>query len=68
MLAGPDGDEARAVLSVDARLVTTFEAHSLFEAMTLFHQMIDLGPYRSLNRDDRRAYPEEAVMRQFRGR
>jgi hypothetical protein len=68
MLAGPDGDDARSVLGLEARLVTTFEAHSRFEAMTLFHQMMDMGPYMSLNRDDRRSYPEEALMRQFRGR
>lgn len=68
MLAGPDGDEARALLSLEARLFTTFEAHSPFEAMTAFHQMMDMGPWMSLNRDDRRAYTEEALMRQFRGR
>lgn len=56
------------MLGVEARLVTTFEAHSPFEAMTVFHRMMDLGPYMSLNRDERRAYTEEALMRQFRGR
>lgn len=68
MLAGPDGDEARALLSLEARLATTFEAHSPFEAMTAFYQMMGLGPYVSVNHDDRRAYTEEALMRQFRGR
>ena len=68
MLAGPDGDDERAVLGLEARMITTFEAHSPFEAMTAFHRMMGLGPYMSLNHEDRRSYPEEALMRQFRGR
>ncbi len=68
MLAGPDGDEARSVLNLDARLMTTFEAHSPYEAMTAFHKLVDYPPFMSLDRRDRRAYTEEQLMRQFRGR
>ena len=68
MIAGPDGDDLRSQLDVEARLVTTFEAHSAFEAMTIFHQLMELGPYRGVSNDERKAYTEEALMRQFRGR
>ena len=68
MIAGPDGDDLRSQLDIDARLVTTFEAHSSFEAMTIFHQLMELGPYRGVSNDERKAYTEEALMRQFRGR
>ena len=66
MVAGPDGDELRSQLDIDARLVTTFEAHSPFEAMTIFHQLMELEPDRGVSNDGRRAYTEEALMRQFR--
>ena len=68
MIAGPGGDELRSQLDIDARLVTTFEAHSPFEAMMTFHGLMELGPYRGVSNDERRAYTEEALMRQFRGR
>ena len=68
MLAGPEGDDARSRLGLEARLVTTFEAHSPFEAMTQFHRLVDLAPYASFDRRKRRAYTEEQLMRQFRGR
>ena len=68
MIAGPGGDELRSQLDIDARLVTTFEAHSPFEAMMTFHWLMELGPYRGVSNDERRAYTEEALMRQFRGR
>jgi len=68
MIAGPDGDDLRSQLDIDARLVTTFEAHSPFEAMTIFHQLMELGPYRGVSNDERRAYTEDALMRQFRRR
>jgi hypothetical protein len=68
MLAGPDGDDLRSQLDIEARLVTTFEAHSPFEAMTTFHRLMELGPYSAVSNDERRAYTEEALMRQFRGR
>jgi len=29
---------------------------------------MELGPYRGVSNDERRAYTEEALMRQFRGR
>jgi hypothetical protein len=66
MVAGPDGDELRSQLDIDARLVTTFEAHSPFEAMTIFHQLMELGPYRGVSNDERKAYTEEALMRQVK--
>ena len=47
--------------------MTTFEAHSPYEAMTIFHRLMELGPYRGVSNDERRAYTEEALMRQFRG-
>lgn len=67
MVAGPDGDGLRSQLDIDAQLVTTFEAHSPFEAMTIFHRLMELGPYRGVSNEERRSYTEEALMRQFRG-
>jgi hypothetical protein len=67
MIAGPDGDDLRSQLDVEARQVTTFEAHSPFEAMTIFHRLMELGPYRGVSNEERKAYTEEALMRQFRG-
>ena len=68
MLAGPEGDDARSRLGLEAGLMTTFEAHSPFEAMTAFHKLVGFAPYMSLDRRDRRSYTEEQLMRQFRGR
>lgn len=67
MIAGPDGDDLRSQLDIDARLVTTFEAHSPFEGMVTFHRLMELGPYRGVSNEERKAYTEEALMQQFRG-
>ena len=44
-LAGPQGEAARALLSPSAKLVWTVEATSHFEAMTLYHQHMNWGPF-----------------------
>ncbi len=64
-LAGPDGDDARALLSPGARLVTTFSAGSHFEAMTRYYAMYDRGEYITDQASDHEPYPEEwaAVQR-----
>ncbi len=44
-LAGPRGNEARAMLSPDAELVWTAEARSHVEAMTLYYEHQGWGAY-----------------------
>ena len=58
-LAGPHGDGARAMLAAGARLLTTFEAESHFEAMTMYYAYLDRGPYTTDQSCDREPYPEE---------
>ena len=43
--AGPHGDDARAMLEPGARLVSSVEAASHFEAMTLYYEHMGWGPY-----------------------
>ncbi len=44
-LAGPMGTDARRLLGDGARLVWTIEAHSHFEAMTLYYEHMGWGEY-----------------------
>ena len=58
-LAGPRGDEQRALMPPDARLVWTVEATSHFEAMTLYYEHMDWGEYTTdLPEYDRRTYAD----------
>ena len=58
-LAGPRGDDARRTLSHDARLAWTVEARSHFEAMTLYHEHMGWGEYRTdYPEHDKRPYSE----------
>ena len=45
MLAGPHGDDARALLEKNSKLVWTCEAQSHFEAMTKYYEYMDWGVY-----------------------
>jgi hypothetical protein len=56
-IAGPTGDGFRALLSPGARLVSTIEAGSHFEAMNLFYAMYERGPYLSSHPADFTPYP-----------
>ena len=58
LLAGPLGDDARAMLTSSARLTWTVEAASHFEAMTKYDEYRDWGP-RSSDFEElvRRPYP-----------
>jgi len=63
-LAGPDGDGFRALLEVGARLVTTFEASSDFEAMSIYYAMYNRGKYTTDHAWDYEPYPEEWAVTQ----
>ncbi len=59
-LAGPAGDDARASLQGDAKLVWTCEAESAFEAMTKYYEHQGWGTYTSDYEElDRRPYLDE---------
>lgn len=63
-LAGPGGDEARALNSPAARLVGTFEAGSHFEAMTTFNQRVYGQSYSTDQKRDHEPYPAEWLSEQ----
>lgn len=46
-LAGPEGDEARALMEPDSKLIWVCEADSHFEAMTKYYQFRGWGEYTS---------------------
>lgn len=68
-LAGPGGDDARLLFAEGgpARLVSTFEAGSHFEAMNKYHQHMGWEPYTTDQQQDYEPYPEEWLKVQ-RGR
>jgi hypothetical protein len=63
-LVGPMGDGCRRTLSSNARLLTTFEAGSHFEAMTIYNRYLGRETYTSDQAWDHRPYPEEWRMTQ----
>ena len=63
-LAGPDGDGYRRLQSSKARLVTTFEASSYFEAMNKYYEIVGYGKYQTEHQSDYDPYPEEWALRQ----
>jgi hypothetical protein len=58
-LAGPNGDGCRRNLELGARLLTTFEADSHYEAMTIYHRYLDREPYTTREPWDHQPYPDE---------
>ena len=58
-LAGPQGDEARSLLSTTAKLVWQVEASSHFEAMTKYYKHMGWGKYTTdFQEQDKRTYAE----------
>lgn len=58
-LAGEHGNEARAILSTDAKLVWSVEASSHYEAMCLYYSYMGWGQYTTDFPDiDRKTYKE----------
>ncbi|MDH0866883.1 hypothetical protein [Mitsuaria sp. GD03876] len=64
LLAGPDGDGARAMHEPGARLVTTLRAGSTFEAMTRFYALYDWGACTTSHEADFEPYPDDWAARQ----
>lgn len=58
-LAGPRGNDARALLSPRAKLLWTVEAGSFFEAMSAYYEFMGWGEYRTEHESDRQPYPDE---------
>jgi hypothetical protein len=58
-LADPDGDGCRRLLQLGARLLTTFEASSHFEAMTVYNRYLGQEPYTSSEPWDYQPYLDE---------
>jgi hypothetical protein len=54
--AGPLGDEARALLLPEARLVWTVEAESHFEAMRKYYKYMGWGAYETIHEADYEPY------------
>ncbi len=67
-LAGPMGDGFRKLLSPRAKLVTTFDDGSHFEAMTSYYELIGWGVYSTDQPWDLQPYPEEWFRVQEEGR
>lgn len=57
-LAGPHGDQARALLSSEAKLVWTVDASSHFEAMTKYYEYQGWGTYTTDQDWDMKTYAE----------
>ncbi len=64
--AGPLGDGARRRLGPRARLLTTFEAGSHFEAMTIYYRLMGWGEYTTDQPWDYQPYPDEWFKEQDR--
>ena len=62
--AGPDGDAARSLMGDKRQLLTTFEAGSYLEAMTIYFEYFGRGPYTAKYEWDAKPYPEEDAERQ----
>ncbi len=63
-LVGPKGDGCRRMLSQMARMITTFEASSHFEAMTIYHQFLGREPYAAVQAWDYEPYPDDWLSQQ----
>jgi len=58
-LAGPMGDDLRRLLGPTARLITTIEAASHFEAMTEYYKLMGWGAYTAKYAWDLEPYPHD---------
>jgi len=58
-LSGKCGDDARKLLSSNAKLIWTVEAESHFEAMTALYKFQERGEYTTDQEWDMKPYPEE---------
>ena len=65
-LAGPDGDQARAMLGPGAQLAWQVDAGSHFEAMSLYYEHMGWGVYTTAHDWDHEPYPEDWVRRQLK--
>jgi hypothetical protein len=65
-LCGPRGADCRHTLATGARLLTTFEAGSHFEAMTAYHRYLDREAYTTDQAWDHQPYPTEWQVEQQR--
>src|SRR5262249_3238699 len=63
-LAGPPGDRCREQLAPEARLLTTFEATSHFEAMKIYHSYLGRAGYITNQASDHEPYPDEWLAEQ----
>jgi hypothetical protein len=63
-LAGPGGEGCRGVLEPGARLLSTFEAGSHFEAMTIYHRILGREEYTTDQPWADDPYPEEWLAEQ----
>lgn len=63
-LAGPGGDGCRGFLEPNARLLTTFEAGSHFEAMTTYNRYLGHEAYATRELWDYEPYPDEWLAEQ----
>jgi hypothetical protein len=65
-LAGPLGDGCRQNLEPGARLLTTFEAGSHFEAMTIYNRYLRRETYTTNEPWDYQPYPDDWMAEQQR--
>ena len=63
-VAGPQGNESRAMLPENAKLVWTTWARTHFEAMSLLHERIGPEPHTSEEPWDFEPYPPEWIEEQ----
>jgi hypothetical protein len=57
--AGRLGKDFRSMLGPGARLLTTFEAGSHYEAMTIYYPLMGWGEYSTDQAWDHQPYPDE---------
>jgi hypothetical protein len=57
--AGQKGEACRRMLGANARLLTTFEAGSHFEAMTFYNRYLGYERYTTDQAGDYEPYPDE---------
>ena len=66
-LAGPDGDDSRAMNEPSAKLLHEFAAGSRFEAMSYYHQYLGREPYTANYAEDFASFTQEQADRQRSG-
>lgn len=63
-LAGPRGNDCRTTLATKARLLTTFDADSHFEAMVTYNRLLGREDYSTDQPRDHQSYPVEWLTEQ----